>query len=87
METGARVVLSTFNGSAKAPAGCKSQENYWALIGQEGTILGFDAQLNRYLVQFDFSVQKLGLHCHNPQANSLYIQGIDLVAIGGIRNA
>jgi hypothetical protein len=87
MESGARVRLNTFNGSAQAPMNCKPQENYWALIGHTGTVLAFNSQLGRHLVQFDRSPQELGLYCHNSEPNSLYILGSDLVLIGGTSNA
>jgi hypothetical protein len=81
VEIGTKVRLCSFNGCDSAPPNCKAQENYWALIGQTGTVLGFDIHLNRYLVQFDCSVQKFGLHCHNPEPDSLYISGVDLVSM------
>ena len=87
MESGARVRLNTFNGSSIAPPDCKVPENYWLLIGHVGTIVSFNAELNRYLVQFEKSVHVFGLHCHNPEPNSLYILGKDLVLIEGESNA
>jgi len=82
MESGTRVELVTFNGLTDTPPGCKPQENYWALIGSAGTVLAFNPNLRRYLVKFDPSVQEFGLHCHNPEPNSLYILGSDLRVIG-----
>lgn len=78
MNAGTKVRLKTFNGSVTPPSDCKNAENYWALIGYSGTVLKFNPLLNRYLVQFDCSVPELGLHCHNPEPNSLYIQDVDL---------
>lgn len=82
MEPGTKVKLNTFNGSSHSSTNCKPQENYWALIGYTGTILDFDVQLNRYLVQFDRSPQEFGLHCHNSEPQSIYILGSDLVITG-----
>jgi hypothetical protein len=87
MESGARVKLVSFNGSVQSPMDCKSQENYWALIGHTGTVLAFNTQLGRYLVRFDRPPQEFGLHCHNSEPNSLYILGDDLVLIKGAPNA
>lgn len=87
MDIGAKVRLNTFNGGSKAPPGCDSRENYWVLIGLTGTILGFNRNQERYLVQFDKSVEALGLHCHNPEPNSLYVKGADLVLVGDTTNA
>ena len=80
MKAGTRVKLGTFNGSDRTPPNCNTRENYWALIGEHGTVLGFDPHLGRYLVQFDCAVKELGLHCHNPEPDSLYILGTDLVS-------
>ena len=83
METGARVRLITFNGSGQTPTGCNSQENYWVLIGHKGTVLGFNSERRRYLVQFDCALADFGLHCHNDEPNSLYILASDLMVVKG----
>jgi glyoxylase-like metal-dependent hydrolase (beta-lactamase superfamily II) len=87
MDIGTKVRLETFNGASKAPPGCDSREDYWVLIGCTGTILSFDGSLKRYLVQFDKPVEVLGLHCHNPEPNSLYIHEADLVLVGDAASA
>ena len=78
MDTGSRVTLRTFNGTLDGPLGTRRPENYWLLVGSAGTVRGFSEELGRYLVQFDTSVTSLGLHCHNLEANSLYIAPRDL---------
>ena len=83
LQDGTRVRLHAFNGSTQPPAGVRDAENYWRLIGQAGTVLGYEPALGRYLVQLDVDVQALGLHCHNPVRDSLYLRGADLVPQAG----
>lgn len=73
-----RVILKSFNGTSSAPHGCHPEENYWALIGENGTVVEPRNDKGRVLVCFDSSVLQLGLHCHNPVPNSLYILPSDL---------
>ncbi|MDR0777154.1 MAG: hypothetical protein LBE81_11040 [Azonexus sp.] len=73
-----RVILKSFNGTDSAPDCCRQDENYWALIGKSGRIVEPLNGRGRVLVCFDTSVVQLGLPCHNPVLNSLYIQPSDL---------
>jgi hypothetical protein len=73
-----RVRIKSFNGSSVSPPACKESENYWRLIGELGTVVAPKNERSRYLVKFDVSVAGLGLHCHNPIENSLWIHGADL---------
>lgn len=75
---GSRVVLQSFNGSAKAPADCKPSDNYWRLIGSTGTVITHANALGRVLVRFDEDVAARGVACHNPEPNSLLIAKSDL---------
>ena len=76
MKIGDRVVLKRFNGSIEGPEDCGACENYWLLIGQRGKVE--EERGERVTVVFDDEVRKLGLHCHNPIPNSLYILKSDL---------
>lgn len=73
-----RVILRSFNGTASAPSDCRPDENYWELIGENGTVVETINDKNRVLVKFDNSVSDRGLCCHNLVANSLYILETDL---------
>ena len=73
-----RVVLQSFNGIKSAPADCRPNENYWLLVGARGTVVESANATGRVLVQFDISVSDLGLSCHNPIPNSLYVPESDL---------
>jgi hypothetical protein len=77
----AKVILSTFNGTATSPEACQNDENYWLLIGCSGRIVEAKNKNGRVLVLFDESVSEKGLHCHNPVPNSLYILASDLRAV------
>lgn len=74
-------MLRSFNGTISAPADCHPRENYWRLIGEAGVIVEAINENKRVLVKFDRPVAALGLHCHNPVANSLYILESDLEKI------
>jgi hypothetical protein len=74
-----RVVLRSFNGTLSTPPRCDPSENYWALIGEGGTVVETINESARVLVRFDRPVTARGLHCHNPVPNSLYILETDLV--------
>ena len=74
----ARVILRTFNGASAAPTGCSPGNNFWRLIGEKGTVVEPVNSAGRVLVQWDEPVSRLGLHCHNPVPNSLYILASDL---------
>ena len=78
MEIGTRVKLISFNGESETPEGCEPEENYWALVGNTGTIAKPKNSNSRVLVQFDINVNSLGLHCHNEIPNSLLILTNDL---------
>lgn len=76
-----RVVLRSFNGCISSPADCRSDEDYWKLIGSTGTVVDTStaaSRLGRVLVQFDAEVAALRLACHNVVPNSLYILESDL---------
>ena len=73
----AKVTLCTFNGVISSPSGCRTDENYWSLIGERGTVIETVNNNNRVLVLFEKPVSSRGLHCHNPIANSLYILETD----------
>ena len=57
------------------------REDYWELTKCEGIVVSNDAldKLDRHirgarvLVKLDVDVRKLGLHCHNPVENALYL--------------
>ena len=76
-----RVVLRSFNGTACPPERCHPSENYWALIGESGSIVEPLNEKGRFLVKFDNSIANQKLHCHNPVPNSLYILATDLEVI------
>ena len=76
-----RVTLRSFNGTSFAPRDCRPDENYWALIGDVGTVVETINERARVLVKFDRSVSERGLHCHNPVPNTLYILEADLEQI------
>jgi hypothetical protein len=72
------VVLRSFNGTKSAPADCRPAENYWLLVEASGIVVEAANAMCRVLVRFNVSVQELGLSCHNPVHNSLYILESDL---------
>lgn len=78
MDVGKKVKLVRFNNELTAPEKCDPSENYWSLIGKTGKIVKPINTNSRVLVQFDESVSKLGLHCHNEISNSLLILASDL---------
>ena len=73
-----RVRLITFNGSVEGPSDCHPEENYWLLIGQIGKVISLPNDRSRVLVEFELPVESLGIHCHNPIKNSLFILESDL---------
>lgn len=73
-----RVVLASFHGQLEAPVDGRPQENYWRLIGAHAGVLAPADERGRVLVRFDVSVVDLGLACHNPVPNSLYVLTGDL---------
>ena len=75
-----RVRLRSFDGARTAPADVSAHEDYWRLIGTTGVVLRTERRLGaeRALVQFDASVRKLGLECHNEAPNALWIKVTDL---------
>ncbi len=77
---GTRVILRAFNGAASTPPDCRTDENYWRLIGERGAVIETPPDNPRVLVQFDRPAAELGLHCHNPIPNSLLILKSDLEA-------
>jgi hypothetical protein len=89
---GERVELVTFLGFRQSPEKVCSREDYWKLSGATGSIveLGPEEQsaffYGRVLVQFDVDVAGLGLECHNPTPNSLWILKSDLRGLSGEGN-
>jgi hypothetical protein len=81
MILGSKVQLKSFNGTLSSAEDCDPGENYWLLIGETGVVVDTINQRNRLLIQFNTSVQKLGLYCHNRVENSLYILQDDLVLV------
>uniref|UniRef100_UPI00404943B0 hypothetical protein n=1 Tax=Flavobacterium sp. TaxID=239 RepID=UPI00404943B0 len=83
MEKGNKYKLISFNGTSKPIKKCQSNENYWKLINQCGTLVNFSEELNfgndnRVLIQFELDVEQQGLACHNPVENALWILKTDL---------
>ena len=76
-----RVRLTRFGGTLIAPDAVSSHEDYWKLIGRTGTVIDDDRKGHletQVLVPFDDDVSALGLECHNPIENSLWILQSDL---------
>jgi len=83
MEKGKKYTLVSFNGTTKPEEECSSDENYWVLIGQTGTLVYFSQELNfgndnRVLIRFDQNIKSQRLECHNSVPNSLWILKTDL---------
>ena len=80
--TGNHVELISFNGKLNAPTSVPREDNYWLLIGSTGTVVEeipkVGIKKDRVLIQFDVSVDQLGLACHNEIPNSLWIKRSDL---------
>ena len=84
---GIDVTLVSFNGTSSPDKGTKPSEDYWKLIGVPGVIVQ-DPNLKsliksmhgakRVLVQFKTNIVALGLECHNPIDNALWINLNDL---------
>jgi hypothetical protein len=89
---GERVKLVSFQGLQQAPENIDTREDYWRLSGASGSVveLGPEEQsaffYGRVLVQFDVDVAGLGLECHNPTPNSLWILKSDLRGLSGEGN-
>ena len=86
MKKGQKFELKTFNGTLKSIRSQNNNEDYWKLIGQQGTLLHFANELNfhnddRVLFQFDIDLKIHGLECHNELPNSLWILKTDLAKI------
>jgi hypothetical protein len=77
--------LVSFNGSQLAPLDVEAYENYWRLIGQVGRILEADRPYgidkDRVLVNFEPSLDGMGLENHNETPNSLWIRLSDLEVV------
>ena len=86
---GTHVRLASFQARASAPNGTPPHEDYWRLIGSSGEILETDSsddedyRFSRYLVRFDVDVAVMGLVCHNPVPNTLWILKSDLRILTG----
>ncbi len=76
-----RVIVRSFNGTQSTPSGCRRDENYWLLIGEQGTVIETLNAKARVLVKFDNSISEQRLCCHNPVPNSLFILETDLEQI------
>jgi hypothetical protein len=81
MFKGSKVIVTKFNGETVAPANCDPSENYWLLIGKTGKIAKKEKNSSKVLVEFDVSIQNLGLNCHSEAENSLYFSESDLNVI------
>ncbi|MDR6696576.1 MULTISPECIES: hypothetical protein [Stenotrophomonas] len=83
---GRKVLLATFLGSKHPPDDVRPSEDYWRLIGTNGTIVLEESQASmakhqrglRVLVQFPESIRDMGLACHNDIPDSLWIFVSDL---------
>ncbi|GLQ18001.1 hypothetical protein [Maritalea porphyrae] len=85
MKVGDRVRLASMLGTTSPPSDVEAHENYWKLIGEAGQLLEEGTEndfLGRFLVRFDENVTSLGLECHNPIPNTLWILSTDLEAKG-----
>lgn len=84
---GRKVLLATFLGSKSPPDDVRPSEDYWRLIGTNGTIVLEESQTSmtrhqrgmRVLVQFPESITDMGLACHNDIPDSLWIFVSDLI--------
>ncbi len=90
LKIGSKVVLISFNGSTTPDKDTEPHENYWQLINLAGVVVKdpnregiFKTSFNekRVLVQFEQNIKSLGLECHNPIDNSLWIRIHDLKEI------
>jgi hypothetical protein len=85
VRVGTRVVLKTFLGTSRGSA-VRPADDFWRLIDCTGTIVDDDdahvggrhPRGRRVLVRFDTDVRALGLHCHNPVPDALWIFTADL---------
>jgi acetylornithine/N-succinyldiaminopimelate aminotransferase len=73
-----RVEIKSFNGTLHGSGVVDPQENYWLLIGKTGRIVAQKNERQRLLIHFDVSICSIGLHCHNPVENTLFILESDL---------
>ena len=90
MTSGRKVRLMTFERLSTAPTGCLPEENYWKLIGCEGSLILDPFKCckdDRYsderkvLVAFDISFESLGLCSHQKKDNSLWVPVTDLAEV------
>jgi hypothetical protein len=91
MKIGDKVVLKSFNGRCQNKTSTPSQENYWILIGETGTIQMDPSEKSLYasfskkrrvLVKFDKDLNNLGLIAHNNVQNALWILISDIEILG-----
>jgi hypothetical protein len=87
MTSGRKVRLMTFEGLGITPGACASEENYWKLIGSEGSVIldpfkccKDDRYSNerKLLIVFDVSFESLGLCSYQKNENSLWVPVTDL---------
>jgi len=85
LNVGCKVELITFNGKPVAPRNSTRSENYWLLIGAQGTVVDDvpprGIKENRVLILFDVALVELGLTSHNEIKNTLWIERNDLRVI------
>lgn len=85
-EIGSRVRLRSFDGTCDTPADTVPSEDYWRLIGTTGTVRNRQSSREaqpRVLVQFHADVASMGLDCHNPIENALWVCEGDLASEPG----
>ena len=88
IDTGSRIRMLSFNGTLSPKEEIDERENYWKLVGELGTVVENPASgkelrkgdNDRMLVDFDLTLDDLGLENHNPKKNTLWIWHGDLEA-------
>ncbi len=73
-----RVEIKSFNGVVRGASDVDPRENYWLLIGKTGRVVAQKNERQRLLIHFDVLISSMGLHCHNPIENTLFIFESDL---------
>ena len=71
-----KIRLRSFLGASKPNNEVVRGENYGLLIGKTGIVVSIEGE--KALVKFDCDIEALGLICHNPITNTLYISMSDL---------
>lgn len=86
---GSRVKVKTFHGTRQPTEPVDSNENYWRLVNETGTVVGDEVKVHpafpekgdRVLVKFDIDLRRLNLESHNTIDNALWIFLSDLVVL------